>query len=427
MATPHVTIWIPSYNYGRYLSDAVDSVLEQDFEDFELLIFDDGSTDDSYEIAQGYAERDVRVRVLQHPGRQNRGVAATIIAAFAGSRGEFVAGLAADDMLLPGSLARRIEALEADPQLSFVYGLIEMVDDAGNRTGVLVGTPPDVLRSIDATEDRLAALLLHNYIPGHSVLVRRVNVELVGGFSDSLLYSDWELWIKLLARGRAGFVPHPPVAGHRSHSMSMSLAATSAENFSRRLEVFRSIDDAVEEIGGRLAEKRMRALVRLQRAWHAFRVEERHEAEATLRAAFDADPTLASASDWLLWWIGPRQATAVTEWIADALAECNADPEAVIARGLRAGHFGCWFLHTIGFRLTQATRLSLQWGIIANELELSGRGQHLAAFTACLRRAVREPTLFRQRWLLKTLLSTAGAWRTALRLRRLMRRNESYY
>ncbi|MEN3273341.1 MAG: hypothetical protein V7636_2102, partial [Actinomycetota bacterium] len=140
----------------------------------------------------------------------------------------------------------------------------------GNGHGGGAVVPYDVY----ATSDGFVALLLHNYVPGHAVLVRREAFERAGGLDDRLLYSDWGLSIKLLAQGPAGFVSRPPVAGHRDHGENMSLAATREVNNGRKLEVFRAIDDAAATIGGRLSEPRMRALVRLQRSWHAFAVNE---------------------------------------------------------------------------------------------------------------------------------------------------------
>lgn len=422
VASPRVTIWIPSYNYGRYLPAAIDSVLAQDFTDFELLVFDDGSTDGSFEIGVDYASRDARVRVLTHPDRRNHGVSPTMIAAFEASKGELVGVLSADDMLFPRSLSRRVELLDADARLSFVYGLIEMVDEEGSRTGEIIGTPPEMLFSIDATDDVFAAMLLHNYIPGHAVLTRRQAFGRAGGLDERLLYSDWELSIKLLAQGRAGFLPYPPVAGHREHGESMSLAATRKDNLARKLDVFRATDEKMETIGGRLAEPRMRALVRLQRAWHAYAVDDLGDARSAVSGAFDTDPSLATAPAWILWWLGPRQTTGQPNCVARSIVEHLGDSAAVISDGAGNGHFGCWLIEEAGDRLSPDVRAQLAWGVISNALELSRDGFRIEVLAALSRRAVLEPRLLTERLFVKSIVCASGAWGGYLGVWKLARR-----
>jgi len=75
---PVVSVCMPSYNYGRFLPEAIESVLDQSYGAFELLLIDNGSDDGSYEIALDYAGRDPRLRVLTHEGRENRGVNASL-------------------------------------------------------------------------------------------------------------------------------------------------------------------------------------------------------------------------------------------------------------------------------------------------------------------------------------------------------------
>src|SRR5207302_7533445 len=127
MPSPLVTVCIPSYNHGNYLPAAIESVLGQSFGDVECLVFDDGSTDGSWETAVAYEKHDDRVRALSHDGHVNRGIAATLNAAYAAARGAYIAHFAADDLLLPDSLSRRVEALRRDGNVGFAYGRIEML------------------------------------------------------------------------------------------------------------------------------------------------------------------------------------------------------------------------------------------------------------------------------------------------------------
>ena len=108
---PLVTVVIPSYNHACFLGAAIDSVLAQTYRELELVIVDDGSTDDSLLIAQSYAERfPTTIRVLTHSGRQHRGISATINATLVAARGEYWSAFASDDLLAPTKLAERLRA-----------------------------------------------------------------------------------------------------------------------------------------------------------------------------------------------------------------------------------------------------------------------------------------------------------------------------
>src|SRR5208282_3384577 len=123
---PLVTVLIDTYNYGRFIEQAIDSVLGQDFpaEQMEILVVDDGSTDDTAERVKEYGER---VRYFWKP---NGGQASAFNFGFAKARGEIVALLDADDYWLPGKLRRVAEEFEKSPELGMVYHQYGALDDA---------------------------------------------------------------------------------------------------------------------------------------------------------------------------------------------------------------------------------------------------------------------------------------------------------
>src|SRR5437763_12027213 len=105
------------------MRESLDSVLAQTYADWELLLVDDGSTDESSAIALEYVRRlPDRVRYLEHPGRENRGISASRNLGVRHARGEFVAELDADDVWLPEKLERLVPVLESHPQIGMVYG-----------------------------------------------------------------------------------------------------------------------------------------------------------------------------------------------------------------------------------------------------------------------------------------------------------------
>ncbi|HEX7016447.1 MAG TPA: glycosyltransferase family 2 protein [Cyclobacteriaceae bacterium] len=124
-----ISIILPCYNCQDYIGQAIHSVLRQSYEDWELLIVDDGSTDRSPEIIQQYAATDARIRVITQP---NGGVSRARNAALAEARGEYVALLDADDWLPQDSLLVRLRKFNESPDIAFVDGRVDIYNEAGN-------------------------------------------------------------------------------------------------------------------------------------------------------------------------------------------------------------------------------------------------------------------------------------------------------
>lgn len=129
---PRVSVIMAAYNRERFLAEAVESILTQDFADFELILVDDGSTDATPEIAAGLARRDRRVVILR---QNNAGVAAARNAAMARARGEYAAIMDSDDISFPMRLRRQVDFLDATPGVCGVGTRYFFIDADGRRTG----------------------------------------------------------------------------------------------------------------------------------------------------------------------------------------------------------------------------------------------------------------------------------------------------
>lgn len=124
-ARPRVSVISIFYNASAYLAEALDSVLAQSFQDFELLLVDDGSTDMSSKIAKDYSARDPeRIRYLQHPGNTNRGMSAARNLGLSEARGEFVAFIDADDRWAAEKLGEQVDLLDRMPEVDAVCGTV---------------------------------------------------------------------------------------------------------------------------------------------------------------------------------------------------------------------------------------------------------------------------------------------------------------
>jgi Glycosyl transferase family 2 len=182
--TPLVSVLIPCWNQGHYLGEAIESVLAQSYPELELIVVDDGSEDNTFEVASRFPG----VRCLR---QANRGVAAARNAGLADSQGAYTVFLDADDRLLPAALEVGMRALLATPEAAFAAG---MPRDVG-RDGELLR---DAVQPL-ITRDHYLNLLKDCYIwSGSSLVYRRAALDAVGGFSERLdAADDYELYLKL--------------------------------------------------------------------------------------------------------------------------------------------------------------------------------------------------------------------------------------
>lgn len=191
-AKPLVTVIIIFLNAERFIAEAIESVLDQSYDRWELLLVDDGSTDRSSAIARACARHHPdRIRYLQHPRHENRGMSASRNLGLREARGEYVAMLDADDVWLPNKLYEQTTIMAAQPQAAMVYGRTEIWHSwTGNPDDTLLdytfelGVEPETL----IEPPRLLVQLLENKAQTPttcSALVRRQACEDVGGFEPA--------------------------------------------------------------------------------------------------------------------------------------------------------------------------------------------------------------------------------------------------
>lgn len=207
---PKVSVVIPAYNAMTYLPDTLNSVLQQTFSDFEVLIIDDGSTDRIQAwVAQNIT--DPRVRLI---AQANQGLSAARNTGIANAQGEYVAFLDADDLWKPTKLEVQVHYLDNNSAVGLVYNWIAVIDAEGKPTG-------KVWRG-DIEGDVLEEVLQRNIIDCPSVLVRRKCFEDVGVFDRTLRsVEDWDMWIRIAACYRFA-VTREPLVYYRQHSSNMS-------------------------------------------------------------------------------------------------------------------------------------------------------------------------------------------------------------
>lgn len=183
--SPQISLILNSYNASNYLKAAIESVRQQTYPDFELLIWDDGSRDDSLEIARSQAANDERVRVIAAP-HQGRGQA--LRQAIAASSGEYLSWIDHDDILAPNALERTAAILDENPQVGLVYSDYLDIDSQGNPLGL------GYRCRIPYSRDRL----LTDFITFHFRLIRRDIYNQAGEIDPAFEYAeDYDLCLRI--------------------------------------------------------------------------------------------------------------------------------------------------------------------------------------------------------------------------------------
>ncbi len=220
--SPRVSILIPSYNHASYLEACLQSVTEQTFTDWELILVDDRSSDSSLEIARAFSEKDTRVQI--HLNEANLGTYGTEQRALSLAQGEFAAVMNSDDLWGPEKLRLQVSQLNADSKAAFSYVTGAMIDAIGNK---LSDTEATDLSKVDH-EEPLPSLLAENRILASGVLFRRAQLR----FETSCRYSgDWVALLEQSLVGRASYVSSPQTfwRQHDTNSYRRSIPQTIEE------------------------------------------------------------------------------------------------------------------------------------------------------------------------------------------------------
>jgi glycosyltransferase involved in cell wall biosynthesis len=216
---PTVSIVVPCYKYGQYVTDCVTSLLKNTEVDLDILVVDDASPDDSWSVVQGLPRLDPRIRV--HRNAHNKGLIGTANDGIMAATGEYVVVLSSDDALAPGWLDRAVSHLESHPRAVLAYG----------PTRRFSGAPPDLwlkrrVRPVVAPgRDWIGYACGLGVTPMLSpeVVVRTSAQHEVGGYSPELPYSsDMEMWLRLATIGDVVRIGGPVAALYRVSAQSMS-------------------------------------------------------------------------------------------------------------------------------------------------------------------------------------------------------------
>ena len=209
---PLVSVIIPTYNRGWIVQEAIDSVLDQDFRNFELIVVDDGSEDNTQEILRAYGKA---ITVLQH---SNKGVSAARNRGIAEASGQLIAFLDSDDLWLPGKLTAQVKFFKENDD-----AVINQTQEIWIRKGVRVNPKQRHLKFSGMIFDRSLALCL---VSPSAVMIRKSLFEIVGVFDEQLpACEDYDLWLRISCRYPVHLIDIPLIIKRGGHDDQLSKAA----------------------------------------------------------------------------------------------------------------------------------------------------------------------------------------------------------
>ena len=204
------SVIIPAYNCEKYLEETVRSVLGQSWEQFEIILVDDCSTDRTLAVAKALEGQDARIRVYQN--QVNAGVSKTRNFAVSAAKGKWVAFLDSDDLWEPQKLERQMKLARENKDCVLLYSSYSFMDDEGRRYDRVFSVP----EKID-----YKSLLKRNYIGNSTVMVRRDVMESIPMLGENL-HEDYAAWLKILKKYGAAFGDTEPLVCYRIAKNSRS-------------------------------------------------------------------------------------------------------------------------------------------------------------------------------------------------------------
>ncbi|MCT7471118.1 glycosyltransferase family 2 protein [Aliarcobacter cryaerophilus] len=239
---PLVSVFIPAYNHEKYVAEAIQSVIDQDYKNIELIIINDGSKDNTHEVIMSFEKKcNERFVRFEYRNRENKGLSATLNEGVSLSKGKYFSAIASDDVLLPSKISLLVEKLEnLDDSYVVAFGDAIFIDDESNEVYIDYETGEYTTSDKGGksflkyyTKERefnykdenefgtYKTLLGGNYLPAMSAVIKLEQIKEVDAWTSGNTIEDWEMWLKLSKNYKFAYVDKS-VALYRWHENNSS-------------------------------------------------------------------------------------------------------------------------------------------------------------------------------------------------------------
>ncbi len=220
---PTISIMIPAYNHEKYVKQTLDSILQDPYPNKEIIIINDGSTDDTHSRIEEWIAQNGEKITVTYINQENMGLTKTLNKLLKHASGEYLVALASDDYLLPGGLQKRFDYLQQHPEKSAVFADCIVVDNDNNtlyESGLFELRHANKAKLL--TDEGIKEEFISNFaVPGPVLMVRRDYYKKFGGFNEEMYMEDYDLYLKFAAKNLIGFLDEK-VSAYRLHETNMS-------------------------------------------------------------------------------------------------------------------------------------------------------------------------------------------------------------
>jgi glycosyltransferase involved in cell wall biosynthesis len=199
---PQVSINMPCYNDSQWLDECLHSILTQTYQDFEIIIVDDGSTDNSKQIIQKYLDDD-RIRYFY---QNNEGFSGATNRGLKESKGRYISFISPDDLWLPHKLEKQVSFLEKNKNIDMVHSDVYHIDSEGK---IIKQRRPNISKNISKKELINGLFLRSIKICHQTVMIRKDCFKEVGFFDNKIIASDYDMWIRLANKHNIDYIDEP--------------------------------------------------------------------------------------------------------------------------------------------------------------------------------------------------------------------------
>lgn len=219
---PLVSVIIPAYNHEKYVKSCIESVLDQTYDNIELLIFNDGSTDKTDDVIRTVLK--VKSGNIKYISKENEGLCKTLNKGLEIANGTYIALIASDDLWLPDRIYKQVNFLENNKNIGMVFSDAYFMYDHKKSKDKYTGYKPIIrkcfLNSLPNT-NIYEALLNENIIPAVSALIKKECYRKVGLYDIDLKFEDYDMWLRISKEYPIGFIDEPLVY-YRLHDSNIS-------------------------------------------------------------------------------------------------------------------------------------------------------------------------------------------------------------
>lgn len=220
-----ISVVMTSYNYESYISDAIESVINQSYDNWELIIVDDGSADNSVEIIKKYCSQDERIKLYQHEDEMNKGLKESLLLGINKASNEWIAFLESDDLYEHNHIQEKIRAIKKYPNAGFIFNDVEIIGDKTEIEGCneYLSKRGKILSN---NEIKYKDLMVVNLVPSFSCAMTKKEILLLCDFNSPIPASlDYFLWIQMYNKTKIAHIPKK-LTKWRKHSQNYTKTAS---------------------------------------------------------------------------------------------------------------------------------------------------------------------------------------------------------